>query len=45
MDNLNELFQYKKQNCFQKNEIKSYFGTYEKKINFAANDFAVYMRK
>lgn len=45
MDNLNELLQYNKQNCFQKNGTKPHFGTYKKKINSAANDFAVYKKK
>ena len=38
MDNLNELIQHKKQNCFQRNESKPHRGTHEKKLNLSSND-------
>ena len=45
MDNLNKLFQHKKQNYFQRNESKPHLGIHEKKLNSSANEFTIYKRR
>ena len=46
IDNLNELFQHKKQSCFQKNEPKPYRGgIHEKKLNSSSYKFTIYKRR
>ena len=45
MDNLNELFQHKKQNWFQRNKSKPHFGMHEIRLNSSANEFTIYKRR
>ena len=45
MNCLNELLQYKKQNCFQRNDSKPHFGIHEKMLNSSANEFTIYKRR
>ena len=45
MDNLNDLFQHKKQNWFQKNKSKPHFGMHEIRLNSSANEFTIYKRR
>ena len=45
MDDLNQLLQHKKQNCFQRNDTKPHFGIHEKRLNSSANEFTIYKKR